>query len=65
MPDFGPSNDRELDLARQVDRLSIDGQLTEIGAAEILRLLSFRMSSTDSEFFARYVAWRIANPIPK
>ena len=65
MPDFGPSNDHELEIARQVDRLSIDGELTEISAVEILVLLSFRMSNTDSEFLERYVPWRMANPIPK
>jgi len=52
-------------LPDRVDSLSTEGERTEIRAAEILALLSFRMSSTDSEFLARYLPWRIANPIPK
>ena len=65
MPDFGPSNDHELEIAREVDRISLGGRLTSDATPEILALLGFRMSSTDSEFLKRYVEWRIANPIPK
>jgi hypothetical protein len=65
VPDFGPSNDHELEIAREVDRISLAGNLTSNEAPEILALLDFRMSNTDSEFLARYVPWRIANPIPK
>jgi hypothetical protein len=60
---MGPSNDHELEIAREVDRLALREDLTPAAAPEILALLGFRMSSTDSEFMERYIQWRKENPI--
>ena len=62
---MGPSNDHELAIARIVDRLSMEGKLYPSAIPEIVAALDFMMSRTDSEFLARYLQWRMANPIPK
>jgi hypothetical protein len=61
----GPSNDHELEIVKEVDRLSLRGQLFSDVIPELLTLLDFKVSSTDYEFLKRYIEWRIANPIVK
>lgn len=65
MPDFGPSNEHELEIARIVDRISIEGRLYPSSTPEVLALLGFMMSRKDREFVARYIQWRVENPIAK
>jgi hypothetical protein len=61
----GPSNDHELEIAREVDKHSEREDLAMEVVPEILAFLDFRLSSTDAEFLVRYVRWRIQNPIVK
>ena len=65
MPDFGPSNEHELEIARIVDRISIEGRLYPSSTPEVLALLGFMMSRKDREFLGRYIRWRVEHPIPK
>jgi hypothetical protein len=65
VPDFGPSNEHELDIARIVDRISIEGRLYSSAEPEVLALLGFMMYRMDREFLGRYIQWRVENPIPK
>lgn len=65
MPDFGPSNEQELEIAKEVDRMSLAGNLTQDSMLEIVEHLPFRPSVRDCEFLARYVSWRLAHPIEK
>jgi hypothetical protein len=65
VPDFGPGNDHELEIARGVDRACMDGTLGPEGVPDILALLDFVMSESDSRFLVRYLEWRIQHPIPK
>ena len=65
MPDFGPSNEHELEIARIVDRIALEGRLYPSATPEVLALLGFMMSRKDREFLARYIQWRVENPILK
>ncbi len=62
---MGPSNDNELEIAREVDKHSERNDLSAEVVPEILAFLDFKLSSTDYEFLKRYMQWRIANPIVK
>jgi hypothetical protein len=61
----GPSNDHELEIAKEVDRLSNQRQLFSDVMPELLSLLDFKVSSTDYEFLKRYIQWRIDHPVVK
>ena len=63
--DVGPSNDHELEIAREVDKHAVRDDLGPDAVPEILAFLDFRLSSTDQEFLRRYMEWRMANPIVK
>ena len=62
---MGPSNDHELEIAREVDKHSARDELSPSAVPEILAFLDFKMTSTDQEFLKRYIEWRLANPITK
>ena len=62
---MGPSNDHELEIAREVDKHSERDDLGVDAVPEILAFLDFKVTSTDYEFLKRYMEWRIANPIVK
>ena len=62
---MGPSNDHELQIAREVDKMSEHDYLGQDVIPEILAFLDFQVSSTDYEFLKRYMEWRMANPIVK
>ena len=62
---MGLPKERELEIAKEVDRLSLLDRLDSDATPEILAMLGFRMDSTDQEFLKRYIEWRIANPIVK
>jgi hypothetical protein len=61
----GPSNDHELQIAREIDKMSERDDLGPDLVPEILAFLDFKVSSTDYEFLKRYMEWRMANPIAK
>jgi hypothetical protein len=62
---MGPSNDHELEIARQADILAGQGELSLAAGLKILGVLDFRLSNTDHDFLRRYIQWRIENPIVK
>lgn len=62
---MGPSNDHELEIAREVDRLDLSDKLNASAVPEILALLDFKLCSTDYEFLKHYLRWRMDNPIHK
>ena len=62
---MGPSNDHELEIAREVDKHSVRDELSADAVPEILAFLDFKLSSTDGDFLVRYIQWRIAHPIVK
>jgi len=59
----GPSNDHELEIAREVDKMSEHDYLGPDVVAEILAFLDFKLSSSDYEFLKHYMEWRMDNPI--
>jgi hypothetical protein len=61
----GLSNDHELEIAREIDKVSIRDYLGPDVVPEILAFLDFNVSSTDYEFLKRYLEWRMENPIVK
>jgi hypothetical protein len=60
-----PSDDHELEIAREVDRLARRNQLFSDAVPELRALLDFKISSTDYDFLKRYIYWRIENPVVK
>jgi hypothetical protein len=50
VPDFGPSNEHELEIARIVDNISIEGRLYSSAAPEVLALLGFVLSRKTGNF---------------
>ncbi len=63
--EMGFPKERELEIAKEVDRLSLLDRLDSDATPEILAMLGFRMDSTDQEFLKCYIEWRIANPVVK
>jgi len=63
--DVGPSNDHELEIARVVDQIDIDGRLDPSVVDEIIAALDFIPTETDNGFLVHYVRWRMENPIRK
>lgn len=62
---MGPSNDHELEIAREVDKMSLHQKLGPDVVPEVLAFLDFKLSHTDQDFLERYLQWRIENPILK
>ena len=62
---MSPSNEHELDIAREVDWLSVRVPLDEEALRDILAVLRFTASSAERDFLQRYAKWRTANPIAK
>ena len=61
-----PSNDRELAIARTVDKIAMEGRLDLAAMDEAVAALGFPvMHRSDSAYLERYIAWRMANPIVK
>ena len=64
MPEsIGPSNDHELAIAREVDKMALHDELKSEAVPEILAFLDFKLSSTDAEFLERYMRWRVDHPL--
>jgi len=47
------------------DKLSIDGRLYPTAIEDVIAVLDFTLSRSDSEFLVRYIRWRMDNPIAK
>jgi len=62
---MGPTNEHELVVARIVDKLSIDGRLYPTAIEDVIAILDFTLSRSDSEFLVCYIRWRMDNPIAK
>ena len=61
-----PSNERELAIARTVDKLAIEGRLDPSAIDELAAALGFpAIHPSDRRYLERYVEWRMANPIVK
>ena len=62
---FSPSTDRELAIAREVDKMALHDELTPEAVPEIVAFLDFQLSNGDAEFLQRYIRWRLDHPILK
>lgn len=60
---MGPSNDHELEIARNVDKIGIEGRLDPTVIDKVIAALGFIPSQADNEFLVGYLRWRMANPI--
>jgi hypothetical protein len=61
-----PSNERELAIARTVDKVAMEGRLDLTAIDEMAAALGFPVvHRSDSEYLKRYLDWRMANPIVK
>jgi len=58
-----PSNNHELEIARIIDLIAIDGKLDLASIQEVVTKVDFIMNGTDGEFLTDYVQWRIRNPL--
>ena len=59
----GPSNDRELAIARAVDQIALEGRLKLISVHEVRNVIDFAPSVAESDFLLSYLRWRMAKPI--
>ena len=62
---MGPSNDHELAIALAVDQLARDGKLFPSAIEDVITVLNFSMSKTDSQFLVKYLRWRMDHPLAK
>jgi len=62
---MGPTNDHELAIARLVDQLNIVGELHATAIEDVISVLDFALTKSDSEFLVKYIRWRMDNPIWK
>jgi hypothetical protein len=61
-----PSNDRELAIARTVDKIAIERRLDLTAIDEAVAALGFSViHRSDSKYLERYIEWRIDNPLVK
>ena len=61
-----PSNERELAIARTVDKIALEGRLSLAAVDQAAAALGFPvMHKSDSAYLDRYIQWRIETPIVK
>jgi len=61
-----PSNERELAIARTVDKIALEGGLSLTAVDQAAAALGFPvMHKSDSAYLDRYIQWRIETPIAK
>jgi hypothetical protein len=59
-----PSNDRELAIARTIDKIAIEGKLKLSAIDEAVAALGFGVvHPSDRKYLERYIEWRIDNPL--
>lgn len=61
---MSPSNEHELAIARIVDKLSLEGRLYPTAIEDVIAVLDFTLSKSDSKFLVSYIRWRMDNPLP-
>jgi hypothetical protein len=61
---MSPSNEHELTIARIVDKLSL-GRLDPTAIEDVIAVLDFTLSKSDSKFLVSYIRWRMDNPMAK
>jgi hypothetical protein len=61
----GPSNDHELEIAMEVDRLCLGDKLSEQSITSVIDGMKFILLEPDYYFLKQYIRWRMANPIVK
>jgi len=64
-PDFGPTNEHELAIARIVDQFATAGKLDGSVIDLLASVLPFTMADGDTKFLVRYIRWRMEHPIVK
>ena len=62
---MGPSNDHELEIAREIDKISERDRLCPELVPEILAFLDFKATSLEFEFLKRYMKWRMDHSIAR
>jgi len=60
-----PTSTHETEIARIVDQISVEGRLTLASIQEVITVLNFMMTGTDTEFLVEYIRWRMDHPIAK
>ena len=61
-----PSNERELAIARTVDKIAIEGRLALTAFDDVIAALGFPViHKSDSTYLERYIQWRMENPLLK
>jgi len=60
---MGPSSDHELEIARIVDQIDLDGRLDASVLDEIIATLKFIPSPAENDFLVDYIRWRMDHPI--
>jgi hypothetical protein len=64
VPDFlGPSNDHEQAIAKIVDKIDAEGKVYPTAIEDVIAVLDFTLSKSDSEFLVDYIRWRMDHPI--
>jgi len=59
-----PSNDRELTIARIVDKIATEGRLHLTPIGEVIAALGFPViHGSDSAYLDRYIQWRMQTPV--
>ena len=62
---MGPSNEQELEIAREVDRIALKGRLDPSRIDEIVAALTFTLFRSENDFLVGYLRWRMDHPIVK
>ena len=62
---MSPTNEQELEIARIVDRIDLDGKLSIESIRDVVNSVDFMMTASDGEFLGNYIQWRLDHPIAK
>jgi len=62
---MGPSNHHEVAIARIVERLDTQGSSVLTSIEDVITVLDFTMSKSDSQFLVEYIRWRMDHPSVK
>jgi hypothetical protein len=60
-----PTGNHETEIARIVDQISVEGRLDLASIQEVIMVLNFMMTGTDTQFLVEYIRWRMDHPIVK
>ena len=59
---MGPTNEHELAIARIVDRIATEGTLSPTAIEDVIAVLNFTMTKSDSEFLVNYISMANGQP---